>query len=294
MKSLLFFSCLMFCSFLSSAQADVLTLRNGDRLSGTVVSQTQDMIVFDHELLGQMQIKRSLVETQASAAAEHPKPEKGDLEWVRKLTAGYEMASGNTEFQRFNGDFLVNRNRVWVNEWTFKGDGTLEKTKDKLSVQKGQTSLRYAYSLSKKLYNFYRVSAEHDLFENLSARIIPSTGLGYWLTDRDDLKLLGEAGAGYQWEFFRPDDEESAPILHTRAMIEKKLSDHVSAGFDHYYFPRLNEFGNYRMETEAFLRFLFSEQFALKVKAQNQYHSRPKKNAEKNDFRLVSGLEYSF
>jgi putative salt-induced outer membrane protein YdiY len=283
---------LFFGALIPRLNADVITLQNGDRLTGMVLSETPEILVLDHTILGRLEIQKSAL---ADTEEKKKKPEKGDVEWERKIAAGYEMASGNTEYQRLNGEFLVNRNKMWVDEWTFKGNGTVERGADrKLTVQRGETSLRYAYSLSKELYNFYRVSAEHDRFENLNARVLPTSGFGYWFSDTEALKLLTEGGVGYQWEFLRPDGVEQEAILHTRGMISKRLSERVETGIDHYYFPALRDFGNFRMETEAFFRFKISEHLGLKVTARNQYQSRPRSEAKKNDFRLVSGLEYSF
>lgn len=293
MKFLVLFTALFILPFAARTEAQVVTLQNGDKLTGTVLSETPELLVLDHAVLGRLEIKKSAL---SPADEKKKEPAKGDVEWERKIAAGYEMASGNTEYQRLNGDFLFNRNELWVNEWTFKGKGTVEHGADsKLTVQRGDSSLRFAKSLTQKLYNFYRISAEHDRFENLNARIIPTTGLGYWLSDKDDFKLLTEGGVGYQWEFLHPDGVEQKVLLHTRAMISKKLTERLETGFDHYYFPTLRDFGDYRIESEAFLRYAFSEQLALKITAQNQYQSRPKsETTKKNDFRLISGLEYSF
>jgi len=41
-------------------------------------------------------------------------------------------------------------------------------------------------SWTKKLYHYLAVNAEHDFFKDLRARVTPTAGLGYWLSDTSE------------------------------------------------------------------------------------------------------------
>ena len=277
----------------SHALAESIVLQNGDRLTAKIVRETPAAIFVEHETLGQFEIRRKDVASVSAKPA--PKERKrGDLAWQRKLSTGYDFTRGNTDTRGLNGDLLFNRNRLWIDEWTLKASGTQSYIKNKRNAQVVEGSLRYGHSITKKLYDFYRFSAEHDYFENVRARLLPSTGLGYWFFDTEKTKLLAEIGIGYQYELFREGGREGTIVGHGRNMISRKITEHVEVGNDLYFFPAITDFGDYRFEDEAFLKFAISEHLALKIKIKDQYKSMPRGDAKKNDLQFTSGLEYSF
>jgi len=209
------------------------------------------------------------------------------LIWERRLSAGYELSDGNTDAERIFGDFLINRNRLRIDEWTLEGSAAQEYSNDKKNTQRADGSIRYAYTFWEKFYNFYR-------FEGIKARLLPSTGVGYWFSDTETLKLLAETGAGWQFEFFEDEKEDLEPVLHARGFFTKKITENLELGTDFYYFPVLEDFGDYRFEGEGFLRASVAEHVALKIKLEDQYRSKPRQGAKRNDLRLISGLELNF
>lgn len=288
------FAAFFFLLVTPKAMAESIVLQNGDRLTVKIVRETPDTLWVEHETLGQLEIRRKEVASIPAAPAKKEERKRGDLEWKRKLSAGYDFSRGNTDTRRLNGDLLVNRNRLWIDEWTLKASGTQAYIQDKRNAQVAEGSLRYGHSITKKLYNFYRFSAEHDYFENVRARLLPSTGLGYWFFDTEKIKLLAETGIGYQYELFRDGGRQGAVVGHARNMISRKITERVEVGNDLYYFPAIADFGDYRFEDEAFLKFAISERLALKIQIKDQYRSMPRRDAKKNDLQFTSGLEYSF
>lgn len=56
----------------ATARADTLVAANGDRLSGTVVSEDGDRIVFDSELFGRLEVPAAKARVERAAAATEP------------------------------------------------------------------------------------------------------------------------------------------------------------------------------------------------------------------------------
>lgn len=276
-------------------RAEVITLQNGDRLTASIIWQGSNTVLIHHDALGRLEVPRNEIKSMTQNPSDKSREKKkGDKEWKRKIGVGYEVVRGNTDYNLLNGDVIWDRNRIWIDQWTLKANGNYQKSHGVLNAQHAQASLRYAFSIHKALYNFYRIAAEHDYFQDLKLRLTPSAGLGYWFLENSKTSLLGESGLGYQFEFYRPSVERSEPILHTRAMFSHKLNEHLEIGMDSYYFPSLRDFEIYRFESEGFLKIPFSKRWAFNFKIQDHYHSRPRKEAKKNDVRLVSLLEYSF
>lgn len=285
-------------TFSTRLLAEEITLKNGDKLTADKIEESDGVVKFHHPMLGNMAIPKDQVQAisktpQPSKAKAKKEKMKGGLVLDRSLAIGYEAQSGNTDRDSLHGDFLYNRNRLWIDEWTLKGEGSREYSDDKKITQRGSTMGRYAWSINPKLYNFYRIGVEHDRFEGIDARITPTTGLGYWLKDSETLKLLGEAGGGYEYEFRRAAKDEGATVLQFREMFSKKIGK-AEFGEDVYYFPKLTDFGDYRIEAEAYLRFILTEHLAFKLKAADQYRSVPVKGRKKNDLTFTSSTEWLF
>lgn len=280
--------------------AEEIVLKNGDRLRVEKLEEKTDSVKFHHAVLGDIELPKTKIEkiikeseAQQARAEEKKERKRGELLWDRRLAAGYEAQRGNTDRDAVHGDFLFNRNRLWIDEWTFKGEGSQEYTDDKKITQKANGMARYAWSLSQKVYNFYRFGAEHDRFEGIDARLLPTAGFGYWFFDQETLKLLGEAGAGYEYEFRRQARDEGDPVGQLRQMFSKKTGN-IEFGDDIYYFPKLTDFGDYRFEGEVFLRFILTKHLAFKLKAADQYRSAPVGNRKKNDLTFTSSVEWLF
>ncbi len=85
---------------------------------------------------------------------------------------------------------------------------------------------RYAYSFGGDLkwYNFYKLEADEDYFADIDYRLTPSTGVGYWFSDTDDLKAMAEMGLGYQYTNYRIEVKSTGePVLVPRIFIDKRL-----------------------------------------------------------------------
>lgn len=276
----------------SSAQADVLTLANGDVLKVTPVREDAQSWTVRHESLGEFKVLKEKIDSFAPDIRQAPGPQRGDLKTDSSVSAGYEMTQGNTDTAEFQGDFLYNRNRLWVDEWTIKGNGLKAYAEDESTAQRYETSLRYGHSLTKRLYDFARVSAEHDYFQNVKVRLVPTAGLGYWFFDDDRSKLLAEAGTGYEYEILRPEGTEGTWILHGRLMSSRQLTEKLKAVADIYFFPEVLDLGNYRIQADAGLEYALNSRWHWKFEIQDRYRSEPPGRAKRNDLRLITGMRF--
>lgn len=280
-----------------SLSADIIALKNGDRLTVDQYEEKEGYIHAAHPALGDINIHKDQVAyiAKQDKKTEEQRPEKktGAVTWDRRFSAGYDAIRGNTDADNLNTDILFNRNRLWVDEWTLKATANQQYFSKKKVVQQARGNLRYAWSLNKKVYNFYQIGLEHDLFQNIDLRLTPTTGFGYWFSDKDTLKMMTEAGAGYEYEFRRGSKDQGAPVLNLREMFSKKIGN-AEIGEDISYIPKINRFEDYRVEAEAFLRFILSQHLAFKFKLGDQYRSRPVVEKKKNDMNFTSAVEWLF
>ena len=295
-RSIIFIVLCAFVCFATIASADTLTLSNEDRLSGEIVKESEEFIHLRHKELGELVIPRSaLREEEPEPLAEAQGPQKGDVIQKRRVGAGLQYTEGNTQNGSFHAEIFFDRNRYWTDAWTIKGSLDFETSDGVANGQRAQGSIRYAYSLTPKYYRFLMVSVEHDFFEEIRARIVPTAGMGYWVSERPDFKLLAEVGGGYEKEFNRNDSLDSdSGLLSARSAFEFKVSEHSRIGADVTLLPRVDDFGDYRIEGEGFWRMEIGGRSWIKVSALNDFQSEPAPGVKDNDFRLISQLEHEF
>lgn len=207
----------------------------------------------------------------------------------RKISAGGQLTSGNTQIQLLRTDFYFNRNRKWIDEVTIKGSLDTESSGGSQTMFKAFTSLRYGHSLSKNLYDFIKLEAEHDRFQNVNLRIIPTIGLGYWFADEKKFKSMIEGALGYQRNYFiNLSQSESALLKLSSSCSFFNFSNQLDI------YGALDDLENFRVVNEVNLRIKLNENYALKWSLRNEFNNRPPQGIQKNDLFTVLSFEYVF
>lgn len=294
------FICVM-CVLTNDLYADEFYLKNKDRISGEIIEENDDSISVKTEAMGTISLKREFIERIVSAEAEKASPEQvvaeGEVAWYGSVSAGYNAARGNTETDQLSVSLFLNRNRHHVDEITLKGDIYYSAVNKDTDAQKLYGSARYAYSFgeTKKWYNFYMLEADHDRFANIDYRLVPSGGVGYWLFDLPDTKLMVESAIGLEHTNFRDDtDERSELVLIPRAFFEQKLFRNSRISQDIKAYPSLTDFGEYRIRSETTLVNPLSDKISINFSLIDEYNSDPPEDTDENDLRFISSLMYSF
>src|SRR3989338_7505185 len=88
--------------------------------------------------------------------------------WKARMGLVLSISKGNSESQFIQTDFLLNRNRQWMDEWTAQGSLVQEHSNQRSVAQKAGIVLRYGRSINRKLYHFFRLrvgpNTNHPIF----------------------------------------------------------------------------------------------------------------------------------
>lgn len=282
--------------------ADTIYLKNSDRISGAILDENDNMVVIETEVLGILSINREYIARIVMAQAEQKADEKPAIDddeahWERKVSLGYNATTGNTETKALSMKAIVNRKREKVDELTLKGEYYLSTSDNKIDAQKWYGLARYAVSFGreKKWYRFYKTEIDHDRFANITVRAIPAAGLGYWIMDRPDGKLLLEAAGGVTYTDFRDNTEDAYEVvLIPRVYFEKKLFGNTKITQDFFIYPEVTDFGNYRWRSETSVTSPIADHVSIELSLIHDYNSNPPSNTEKEDIRLISSIVYGF
>jgi len=290
----IFFTFFIFIS-IGNVYAEEIYLKNGDRISGKIIEETETATIIETQAMGKISIDNHFIQIEEEVKELSDK-EESDVQWQRKISIGYSQTSGNTEASQGSSEFSFNR-KTGKDEWTGALKTFISTSNEKMDAKKFYGMGRYAHSYGDDLkwYNFYKFESEQNQFANIDYRLIPSTGIGYWFSDDKDWKLMAEGAIGFEHTNYRDRSKsDNEVILIPRGFLEKKLLGNLRFSEDITLYPSLSEGGKYRLHSETILINPITDQVSWKVSFIDDYNSNPSGNTKKNDFSLISSLGYSF
>lgn len=235
-------------------------------------------------------------ESQPSEGTEKNKTPEPNVQWERKISIGYSQAGGNTERNSSTSALNINR-KTERNETTAKYTSYYASSRKKTYAKKFYSMLRYAYNFGAwlKWYNFYKIEADQNRFANIEARFVPSSGIGYWFFDKPPLKAMLEGAVGHQYtNYHDPTKSKGEAILVPRGFLEKTLFESLILSQDASFYPSLRDTDQYRFHSETAVQHPVSKNVTWKMSFIDDYNSLPQGVTRKNDYRMISSIDYSF
>jgi len=212
-----------------------------------------------------------------------------ELVLERKFSLGGKISGGNTQSQSLNLDFVLNRNLVYKYELTVKGELNRGSSAGTLTTFNGKTTARLAHSITRRVYNFYRLDAQHDQFQDINLRLIPTIGIGYWFVNKKEFQAKAETAIGYQKQYLIGQGDNDMAILRLSydlllwGVFTNDLDVYISAS-------NLND---YRATNTAELKHKINSHYALKAKYKHEYDNMPASGVKENDSVFTTSIEYS-
>ncbi len=290
----------------SSAWGMEIYLKNGDKITGVIVTEDAQSMVVQTLAAGNIKINKSFIDFPKTYPEKYAPPQIPQqkptaavpaVEWKRDLSLGYTQNGGNTKSQ--SGQFSTSINRkTSADEETVKFDSAYSSSDGVMNGKKFYGLLRYAYSFGSNLkwYNFYKVEGSQDYFADIYYRVTPSTGVGYWFSDTDDLKAMAEVGIGYQYTAYRIETtpDNGTPVLVPRFFIDKRLVGNLHLSEDLTTYPSLENINDYRVRSETDLVNQITRAWALKISYVDDFNSDPPPGFKRQDYTWVTSLEYHY
>lgn len=275
-----------------NAGADHVILTNHDRLSGSVVEQGETNLVLISDVLGPVRIPVPAVSSVEMEG--EGKRVRGTMVWDNALRFGCSFFNGTSGVLNLAGSLKVNRNRLWVDEWTCLLDYRQVQEGSRVYARRIDASLRYAVSLSKPLYVFLRTAFFSSYKAGLNRQVTPSAGTGYWFSDDKGLKAMAEAGACYRCSVYAAGRTDREAALQFRTFLEWTFLPRTILGDDLYFYPSLEAGMPYSIRNSSFLKAGISGRFSLVFGLDADYDSYTGSSFRKPDLYYSLSLEYRF
>lgn len=295
----------------------IISLRGGDILTGTLISDADPMIL-QHAVLGQLSIPRSNITdvrlvappiaqaaTKAAqkAAAETtstpPPPQDPSSPfygWKGAASVGLNGASGNSETFYVRAGLDLNR-LTSASKSTANFKYSYATSSGEKSEDNARLDLRHDWlpKGNSRWRPFVQGSLEYDQFQNWDLRLSANAGLGYELIKTEKLLILPRAGLGFSREFGGSDNK-----LHPEALfgldVEYAINDRSKLFASSDTFIRLDQASEYRILSKAGYEILIDATtgLSLRLGLENRYDAAARNDSKRNDFTYFALVVWNF
>jgi putative salt-induced outer membrane protein YdiY len=314
-----------------AAEADEILLRNGDRLSGEIVSMEKELLVLKSEIVEErisIELKDIVcIRSQRKLPAVFKNeemvigtlscPEDGmiaidsenlgilpplalnRLQSINPSTysgffnLGGDLNRGNSNTSSVN---YKSRFQVKTHKHRFTVDIThnFGEANGDVTIRNSSGSLKYDFFSGEKVYSYAQSLNEQDPFANLNLRSTDGLGMGYQFSDTRKLNLFAELGIS----FFNED-----VIIGNDTRI---AAGRWAVGFDWEFVPRRiwlyhHEEGYYNFEEKTYvmksdqgMRIPLRDNFSLNFEVDYRINSAPQAGDRNSDMLMLFGLTYNY
>jgi putative salt-induced outer membrane protein YdiY len=156
--------------------------------------------------------------------------------------------------------------------------------------------VRQEYDLTKRLYVFGSLEAEHDGVEELAIRSVPKVGLGYVVYESETTRVAVDGGGAYVYERFFGGDENSYPAAALGAESDVELPVLSATWHSRIdYTPSLTDWTrDYLLRGETSLAVPIGKGLSFKASLVDLYNSSPAEDAKGNTLSTLVGLSLGF
>jgi len=303
------------------AFGDEVRLKNGDRISGTIVEQTDAAVVLETEYAGRITIARTHIEKIAepaqapggpSVAAAAPKPvappppPKARLfggrfmgladGWEGAANVGFSYTSGNSNNTTMttgvravkhgiNDDLTVYARSLWNST---RGNGQIKTTQNAF-----WGGARYDRNLDQKMFGFVSYDFESDRPKGLHFRSVVGTGVGHHTIKNEKTQLDILAGGAWNRTWQRGPDTDTPEAL-AGVTLKHRFNDRLRLQKAFTFFQNATDITEYRYIFDATLSVDVTKRIGFYFSAGDRYNNDPIRTAKKNDFLFTTGMKWNF
>ncbi len=309
----------------------ILHLKNGDRLTGSVFSESTNSVTLATPFFGNVSVPLgeitrrepvSELATQtnvppvvssaaaatniANAKPEPPKkppmnpanPEAAPIASTPKYWKHDIRFGMNTRYATKDSQEILLLGKTTYARPPFRHifDGSLKygKIEGVVSANSIAGSEKTEYQLSPKTYLFSLVGTGYDEVRHIDAQVEVGPGFGVELLKMTNFVWKGEAGFNFQQQYFSDNNEHTAYSIRIAEIFAWRVWDKLTADLKFEFFPNVAEFGEYRFRLESNLRYPVSDRLSLNLDLIDIYDTQPANDVSRNDLQIRSTIGINF
>ncbi len=293
-----------------AAYGEVIRLKNGDRITGTV-TQSGDSVVINPVYGGEFSVPAEAVdsiepgeveETTSPEASQLPESieqaivsvkKPNEIKWDSRISLNSSFSRGNTDSNLINlqGDLKAQagKHRYILDFSSLREEQDGDSTKEEDQLHFG-----YNYLYSNHWFFAVDTTAERDAIALLDHRlsVTPSVGYDFW---NDDVRTLNmQLGAGYAKEKTDGDDESTASIDWRLKFGYKVLEGKMEIFHNHHVYRNMEGRKNTVYDTSTGVRYDITADIFINVQLDYDYDDDPVPGTDEDDLTFLVGAGIEF
>jgi putative salt-induced outer membrane protein YdiY len=316
----------IFLLFALSGNAGELTMKNGDRISGRIVSESAEVVVVETAYAGTIKIARAQIERISNASSDKqsvltiaasadpsaPAAKKLPVAVPRRLfggryiglvdgwdgnaNIGFSYTSGNSRTTTMLTGIRAVKSGANDNLTVYarslwnsnRSSGRLKTTQNAF-----WGGARYDRNIDKKLFGFVSYDFERDRPNRLTFRSVAGGGIGRHMVknERSEIDLLSGLAWNRTWQT-GPNTNVPEALIGTS--VKHKFHERLKLQNTLTYFQNITDRAEYRLIFDATVSADITRRVGVFVTVGDRYNNDPVIHTQRNDFLLTTGLKWNF
>lgn len=316
----------------SALADDVVTLKNGDRLTGTVVDMNGGKLKFKTAYAGEVVIDWAQIQSLTTAGAVKVKLVDGELlegkvstteagtlkiegealkgpvelgpakvskinetptEWHGSVDVGYFQTGGNS--RKISAIAAVNLLRETDRDkFQIRADFRYGRERGVTTDRKAYGLVKYAYKFTERFYGYISEEVFHDFTKDLRVGTVTSVGVGYDIIKAEHTDLSAEAGIAYMTNDYRNSPDEG----HVGGRVFVHFRQDLFLGLvfvnDLTFYPNFERGRDWQARDEASISAGLGKGLTARIGAIWDYDHEPPAHNFRHDVVYFATLGYRF
>ncbi len=316
----------------ASAQAVVLKLSSGDRISGTVLSETTNYLVLSNSWNAELSVPlRQIVSRSTNAIPVarslqsndtvlfgEAKPRSESIPtvktngWKGEAQVGLDILRGANDQKIFHGRFKLayqqpyksNPKKFFRNAFDYAIDYGTTSSKQKLpdgttrtvsetTSDRMSASDKTSFDLVNRWYVYSLVGGGYNHILHIDAQYEAGPGVGYHLITGTNFAMNVESGLNYQAQYRQNSPEVQDVYYRFAEDITWKIWERLSLVEKLEFFPRVNLSGH-RTRFESTLKYDLWKNLSLNLTVLDLYDTQPGDDVTRNELQIRSSIGMKF
>ena len=317
----------------AAAQSVILHLKNGDRLSGRIVSESTNSVRLTNSFLGSFEVplpeidRREILPgpmqvpvTNAPVVAApakgtnvvavpkpqpEPKPPLSPANpeatpiastpsyWKHDLRFGVNLRYATKDSHEFLSILKSTYGKPPFRH-IFDVNFKYGRVEGALAANSLAASEKTELQLSPKMYAFSLIGGGYDEIRKIDYQFEVGPGFGIELLKLTNFVWKSEVGVNYLQQNRADDTRQNTYSLRIAEIFAWRVWDKLTMDLKAEYFQNLAEFGEYRLRIESTLRYPVTKRLSVNLDVIDLYDTRPPQDVSHNDLQIRSTIGVTF
>ena len=299
-----------FVGWCAVAQNVQFKLRNGDRVSGEIISETAEGLTLKTPWGGTVGIPAKeivsgnivfvpppsvppAVLTPVATPSTPQTARAKSHKWVGEIQAGVDLLFSEKNRQLYSGRVKITHTYSRMRN-LFDYQFAYGETDDEMTDNRMLGSLKTDQELTRRVYLYNLGGAGYDAVRKIDFQWEAGPGVGYHWVKHTNLVFNTEAGMNYQAQYL--EDNLKKEIVYVRLAEDAtwRINAKVSLDEKFEFFPSTENFADYRMRFESNLRYAIVNNLSFIATVLDSYETQTARGVPQNDLQIRSSIGVKF